>query len=146
MKSQLRFVVASYTSFVECHWLLHKSAMDDENDSRGDQALARMAITINQCTTFQTEWHLPAGCIFSCEAIGQRHWKFGWEYERHPFWKVMLHKITGAQKVVQWDQVACRYGHACRRKTCPFLHCDAATEWQIIGEIWRPIDKSSMSQ
>ena len=78
-----------------------------------------------------------SGSMYS-EGTSCVHWKFGWGYEEHPFWKVVQHETTGTKLVVQWWDAACCYGCGCTNGSCSFQHSSEAAEWQVVGELWRP--------
>ena len=78
-----------------------------------------------------------APCVYS-EGTSCGHWEFGGGYEKHLFWKEVQHETTGTKMVVQWWDVACRYGCKCTNDSCPFQHSSEAAELQVVGELWRP--------
>jgi len=72
------------------------------------------------------------------EGTSCRHWEFGCGYEKHPYWIEVQHETTGTKMVVQWWDVACRYGCKCSHAYCPFQHSSEAAELKVVGKIWRP--------
>ena len=89
------------------------------------------------------EWFNRPFMMYSEQDIGmgkRAHWKFGWGYEKHPYWKVLHHETLGVM-VVQWMDVQCRDFPACRARNCPFNHTNELSGRTVVGEYYRRIDE-----
>ena len=53
----------------------------------------------------------------------------------YPYWKVVVHTVSGAREVRTWNQVPCRNGMSCRwaRRGCRFQHEERDFAWKEIA-------------